>query len=148
VNTKPENNATKLSRREFLNRAATIPGLAVAVAPSFLSGCSSSSGPTPIKLGLLHSQTGTMAISETALRDSEVMAIEEINAAGGVLGRPIEAVIEDTRSRFTDLFPKKARKLLVEDKVAAVFGCWTSSSRKAVLPVFEELNGLLFYPVQ
>jgi urea transport system substrate-binding protein len=76
------------------------------------------------------------------------MAIEEINSAGGVLGRPIEAVIEDTRSRFTDLFPKKARKLLAEDKVAAVFGCWTSSSRKAVLPVLEEHNGLLFYPVQ
>jgi urea transport system substrate-binding protein len=89
-----------------------------------------------------------MAISETALRDAEVMAIEEINAVGGVLGRPLEAVIEDTRSRFTDLFPKKARRLLAEEKVAVVFGCWTSASRKAVLPVFEELNGLLFYPVQ
>ena len=89
-----------------------------------------------------------MAISEISLRDMELMAIEEINAAEGVLGRPIEPVIEDTRSRFTDLFPKKAAKLLGEDKVAADFGCWTSASRKAVLPVFEQHNGLLFYPVQ
>ena len=76
------------------------------------------------------------------------MAIDEINAKGGVLGRRIEPIVEDGRSRFTTVFPMKARKLLVEDKVAVVFGCWTSSSRKAVLPVFEESNGLLFYPVQ
>jgi urea transport system substrate-binding protein len=76
-----------------------------------------------------------------------VLAIEEINAAGGVLGRPIEAVIEDTRSRSKDLYPKKAQKLLLEDKVAAIFGCWTSSSRKAVIQVLERHNGLLFYPV-
>jgi urea transport system substrate-binding protein len=105
-------------------------------------------GATPIKVGILHSQTGTMAISETSLRDMELMAIEEINATSGVLGRPVEAIVEDPRSRFTELFPKKARKLLLEDKVAVVFGCWTSVSRKAVLPVFEEHNGLLFYPVQ
>ena len=92
--------------------------------------------------------TGTMSLSETSLRDAELMAIDEINAAGGVLGRQIEAIVKDPRSRFADLFPKLARKLLVEDQVAAVFGCWTSSSRKAVLPVFEEHNGLLFYPLQ
>jgi urea transport system substrate-binding protein len=127
----------------------TVPALtAGALAPVTLSGCTRSAGVPPIKVGLLHSQTGTMAISETSLRDTGVMAIEEINAAGGVLGRMIEPVIEDTRSRFTDLFPKKARKLLAQDKVAAIFGCWTSASRKAVLPVLEEHDGLLFYPVQ
>jgi urea transport system substrate-binding protein len=139
-----------MTRRDFLRRGAAAPTVAAAgaFAPFAVSGCGRSSGASPIKIGLLHSQTGTMAMSETPLRDAGILAIEEINAAGGVLGRPIEAVIEDTRSRFTDLFPKKARKLLVEDKVAAVFGCWTSSSRKAVLPVLEEHNGLLFYPVQ
>jgi urea transport system substrate-binding protein len=101
-----------------------------------------------VKVGILHSQTGTMSISEISLRDAELLAIDEINAKGGVLGRQIEPVVEDGRSRFTTVFPKKARKLLLEDKVAVVFGCWTSSSRKAVLPVVEELNGLLFYPVQ
>jgi urea transport system substrate-binding protein len=139
-----------LNRRDFLQRAATVPTVAAAgaFAPCFVSGCGRSAGAAPIKVGLLHSQTGTMAISETSLRDAGLMAIEEINSAGGVLGRPIEPVIEDTRSRFTDLFPKKAKKFLAEDKVVAVFGCWTSSSRKAVLPVLEEHNGLLFYPVQ
>src|SRR5438046_8421239 len=76
------------------------------------------------------------------------MAIDEINSAGGVLGRKIEAIVEDPESKFTDVFPEKARKLLLKDQVAAVFGCWTSVSRKNVLPVFEENNGLLFYPVQ
>jgi urea transport system substrate-binding protein len=143
-----EHQAATMSRRDFLRHGATVPTLAGAFAPLVISGCGRSSGPTPIKVGLLHSQTGTMALSESPLRDAGVMAIEEINAAGGVLGTPVEAVIEDTRSRFTDLFPKKARKLLAEDKVAALFGCWTSSSRKAVLPVLEENHGLLFYPVQ
>jgi urea transport system substrate-binding protein len=139
-----------MTRRDFLQQGRNLPALAAAgsFAPSVLSGCGSSAGATPIKVGILHSQTGSMAISETALRDAELMAMEEINAAGGVLGRAIEPVIEDPRSRFTDLFPEKARRLPVEHKVAAVFGCWTSSSRKAVLPVFEEHNGLLFYPVQ
>lgn len=89
-----------------------------------------------------------MLISETSLRDAELMAIGEINARGGVLGHQIDPIIEDGRSRFTQVFPKQARKLLLEDEVAVVFGCWTSVSRKAVKPVFEELNGLLFYPVQ
>jgi urea transport system substrate-binding protein len=89
-----------------------------------------------------------MAISETSLRDIELFAIEEINAAGGVLGSRIEPIVEDPKSRFDDLFPRRARKLLTEEGAVAVFGCWTSASRKAVLPVFEELDRLLFYPVQ
>src|SRR5438128_7031567 len=89
-----------------------------------------------------------MAISETSLKDVELMALEEINKAGGVLGKQIEAVVEDPESKFTDVFPEKAKKLLLKDKVAAVFGCWTSVSRQNVKPVFEENNGLLFYPVQ
>ena len=120
-----------------------------ALAPLMLSGCDSQKPEqATVKVGILHSQTGTMAISEISLVDMEIMAIEEINAAGGVLGRMIQPVIEDARSRSADVFPKKATKLLVEDKVAAVFGCWTSSSRIAVLPVFEKHNGLLFYPLQ
>jgi urea transport system substrate-binding protein len=150
LNRKRERKTPTTTRREFLARASTISTLATAgaFAPIALSGCGKPAGRLPIKVGLLHSQTGTMAISETPLRDAGILAIEEINAAGGVLGRPIEAVIEDTRSRMTDLFPKKARRLLAEHKVAVIFGCWTSSSRKAVIPVLEELHGLLFYPVQ
>ncbi len=150
MNATPDAQTGGMSRRDFLKRGGAVPALATAgsLGASIFSGCGRASGAAPIKVGILHSQTGTMAISETGLRDAEIMAIEEINAAGGVLGRLLEPVVEDTRSRFTDLFPKKARKLLADEKVAVVFGCWTSSSRKAVLPVFEELNGLLFYPVQ
>ena len=101
-----------------------------------------------VKVGILHSQTGTMAISEKSLIDAEMLAIEEINEAGGVLKKKIVPVIEDPESKFTTVFPEKAKKLLLEDKVAVVFGCWTSVSRTNVLPVFEENNGLLFYPVQ
>jgi urea transport system substrate-binding protein len=101
----------------------------------------------PIKVGVLHSLSGTMAISETALKNTALMAFEEINAKGGVMGRPIEPVVVDPASNWP-LFAEKARQLITQDKVAAVFGCWTSVSRKSVLPVFEELNGLLFYPVQ
>src|ERR1700737_2200193 len=100
-----------------------------------------------IKVGILHSLSGTMAISETSLKDVALMTIEEINAKGGVLGRKIDAVVVDPASNWP-LFAEKARELLQKDNVAAVFGCWTSVSRKSVLPVFEELNGLLFYPVQ
>lgn len=100
-----------------------------------------------IKVGILHSLSGTMAISEVSLKDAEMMAIEEINAAGGVLGKKIEPVIEDGASDWPK-FAEKAKKLLQNDKVATVFGCWTSASRKAVLPVFEANNGLLWYPVQ
>lgn len=100
-----------------------------------------------IKIGVLHSLSGTMAISEVSLKDVVEMAVEEINAKGGVLGKKIEPVIVDPASDW-DLFAEKAKELLLEKKVAAVFGCWTSVSRKSVLPVFEEHNGLLFYPVQ
>ncbi|MCG5243732.1 urea ABC transporter substrate-binding protein [Azospirillum doebereinerae] len=100
-----------------------------------------------IKVGILHSLSGTMAISETTLKDVMLMLIEEQNKKGGVLGKKLEAVVVDPASNWP-LFAEKARELLTKDKVAAVFGCWTSVSRKSVLPVFEELNGLLFYPVQ
>jgi urea transport system substrate-binding protein len=101
----------------------------------------------PIKVGILHSLSGTMAISETSLKDVALMTIAEINAKGGLLGRKIEPVVVDPASNWP-LFAEKARQLLEKDKVSVVFGCWTSVSRKSVLPVFEELNGLLFYPVQ
>jgi len=101
----------------------------------------------PVKIGILHSLTGTMAISETSLRDAVLMAVDEINAKGGVLGRKIEPVIVDPASNW-DLFAEKAKQLISQDKVSVVFGCWTSVSRKSVLPVFESLKGLLFYPVQ
>jgi urea transport system substrate-binding protein len=100
-----------------------------------------------IKVGVLHSLSGTMAISETTLKDVMLMLIEDQNKKGGLLGKKLEAVVVDPASNWP-LFAEKARELLQKDKVAAVFGCWTSVSRKSVLPVFEELNGLLFYPVQ
>jgi urea transport system substrate-binding protein len=100
-----------------------------------------------IKVGILHSLSGTMAISETTLKDTMLMLIDEQNKKGGLLGKKLEAVVVDPASNWP-LFAEKARELLEKEKVAAVFGCWTSVSRKSVLPVFEELNGLLFYPVQ
>src|SRR5690349_24048740 len=100
-----------------------------------------------IKVGVLHSLSGTMAISETTLKDVALMTIDEINEKGGLLGKKLEPVVVDPASNWL-LFAEKARELLTKDKVAATFGCWTSVSRKSVLPVFEELNGLLFYPVQ
>ncbi|EKN6135627.1 TPA: urea ABC transporter substrate-binding protein [Yersinia enterocolitica] len=100
-----------------------------------------------IKVGILHSLSGTMAISETPLKDMALMSIDDINAHGGVLGKQLEPVIVDPASNWP-LFAEKARQLLTQDKVAVVFCAWTSVSRKSVLPVFEELNGLLFYPVQ
>ena len=100
-----------------------------------------------IKVGILHSLSGTMAISETALKNVALMTIEEINAKGGVMGKQLEPVVVDPASNWP-LFAEKARQLISQDKVAAVFGCWTSVSRKSVNPVFKELNSLLFYPVQ
>ncbi|MCP1337068.1 urea ABC transporter substrate-binding protein [Futiania mangrovi] len=100
-----------------------------------------------IKVGILHSLSGTMAISETTLKDVMLMLIEEQNKKGGVLGKQLEAVVVDPASDWP-LFAEKARELIAQEKVAAVFGCWTSVSRKSVLPVFEELNSILFYPVQ
>ena len=100
-----------------------------------------------IKIGILHSLSGTMAISETILKDLMLMQVAELNAKGGLLGKNVEAVVVDPASNWP-LFAEKARELLSKDKVSAVFGCWTSVSRKSVLPVFEELNGLLFYPLE
>ena len=100
-----------------------------------------------IKIGVLHSLSGTMAISETTLKDTILMMVDDINKKGGLLGKKVEAVVVDPASNWP-LFAEKARDLLSKEKVAVVFGCWTSVSRKSVLPVFEELNGLLFYPVQ
>ncbi len=100
-----------------------------------------------IKVGILHSLSGTMAISETTLKDVMLMLIDEQNKKGGLLGKKLEAVVVDPASNWP-LFAEKARELISKDKVAAVFGCWTSVSRKSVLPVFKELDSILFYPVQ
>jgi urea transport system substrate-binding protein len=104
-------------------------------------------GADTIKVGVLHSLSGTMAISETTLKDTILMMVDEQNKAGGLLGKQLEAVVVDPASNWP-LFAEKARELISKKKVDVVFGCWTSVSRKSVLPVFEELNGLLFYPVQ
>jgi urea transport system substrate-binding protein len=121
-----------------------------AVAAAVIAGApmaaTAQSGGT-IRIGVLHSLSGTMAISETTLKDTILMMVDDVNKKGGLLGKKVEAVVVDPASNWP-LFAEKARDLLSKDKVAAVFGCWTSVSRKSVLPVFEELNGLLFYPVQ
>ena len=128
----------KLTRRRL---GAVAAGLMLAL------GMPAARAAEPIKIGILHSLSGTMAISETVLKDLMLMMVAEQNAKGGLLGRPIEAVVVDPASNWP-LFAEKARDLLAREKVAAVFGCWTSVSRKSVLPVFEELNGLLFYPLE
>ena len=120
---------------------------AVAMAVAALGFSSLASAADTIKVGVLHSLSGTMAISETVLKDTVLMAIEEINAKGGVLGKKLEPVVVDPASNWP-LFAEKAKQLISQDKVVVTFGCWTSVSRKSVLPVVEELNGLLFYPVQ
>ncbi len=112
-----------------------------------LSSCSKKEESKTVKVGILHSLSGTMAISETSVRDAELLAIKEINAAGGVLGKQIEVVQEDGASE-PQIFAERARKLIQNDKVATIFGCWTSASRKAVKPVVEETGALLWYPVQ
>jgi urea transport system substrate-binding protein len=132
-----------MKRRKLLKILSLTACLAIAAVASLTRAASSE----PIKVGILHSLSGTMAISETSLKDVALMTIEEINKNGGVMGRQIEPVVVDPASNWP-LFAEKARQLLSQDKVAVVFGCWTSVSRKSVLPVFEELNGLLFYPVQ
>jgi urea transport system substrate-binding protein len=135
------------NRRLVVKHLAAIAGaLAASATLGWIAPAAYAQGKT-IKVGVLHSLSGTMAISETVLKDTALMAIEEINAKGGVMGYKIEPVVVDPASNWP-LFAEKARQLLTQDKVAAVFGCWTSVSRKSVLPVFEELNGLLFYPVQ
>src|SRR6201989_2059329 len=130
-----------MQRRRFLQRAA------IAVALASAGYCGGALAAAHVKVGILHSLSGTMAISETVLKDVALMTFDEINASGGVMGKKLEPVVVDPASNWP-LFAEKARQLISQDKVAVVFGCWTSVSRKSVLPVFEELNGLLFYPVQ
>ena len=132
-----------MQRRSFVK---SIAAGALVTAVSLIPGRYALAADT-IKVGILHSLSGTMAISETVLKDVTLMAIDEINVKGGVLGKKLEAVVVDPASNWP-LFAEKARQLLTQDKVAVVFGGWTSVSRKSMLPVFEELNGLLFYPVQ
>jgi len=154
-----------VARSKFATRAIAAPAALVAVG-LVLTACGSRAGDTPdssagasggtscvdtsgdtIKVGSLNSLSGTMAISEVTVRDSIALAVEEINADGGVLGKQIQVVAEDGASEPT-VFAEKAEKLISSDCVAAVFGGWTSSSRKAMLPVFEDRNALLYYPVQ
>ena len=147
----------RVSRRGILKAgaglsvAAAIGALGIACGDDDDGGSRAPSAPaTPvaaIKVGILHSLSGTMSISEVSVKDAELLAIEEINAAGGVMGKKLEPVVEDGASDWPT-FAEKAKKLIQSDKVACVFGCWTSASRKAVLPVFEGLKGLLWYPVQ
>ncbi len=128
------------------SRHRTLAALGLLAALALPTGAVRAADDT-IKVGILHSLSGTMAISETTLKDVMLMLIEEQNKKGGVLGKKLEAVVVDPASNWP-LFAEKARELIEKDKVAAVFGCWTSVSRKSVLPVFEELNNILFYPVQ
>ncbi len=130
------------TRRNFLKMTVISSLMAVSGLASF-----SALAADTIKVGILHSLSGTMAISETALKETALMTIADINAHGGVMGKKLEAVVVDPASNWP-LFAEKSRQLLTKDKVDVVFGCWTSVSRKSVLPVFKELNGLLFYPVQ
>src|ERR1700675_4339004 len=129
-----------MSRRRWL---AATAGLVLGLA----SFTSAKAADDTIKVGVLHSLSGTMAISETTLKDTILFLIDEQNKKGGVLGKKLEAVVVDPASNWP-LFAEKARELITKDKVAVVFGCWTSVSRKSVLPVFKELNNILFYPVQ
>jgi urea transport system substrate-binding protein len=138
-NYKPENQMV-FTRRSLLGSVAL--GLSVA-----FGGALPATAADTIKVGILHSLSGTMAISETTLKDVMLMLIAEQNAKGGLLGKKLEPVVVDPASNWP-LFAEKARELISQKKVAAVFGCWTSVSRKSVLPVFKELNSILFYPVQ
>ena len=140
----------RIKRRSFLT-GATALGVGAATwsltkAPyGFVRNIAKAQEGATIKVGILHSLSGTIAIIERSLHNAELLAIEEINAKGGVLGKKIEPVIEDPQS-MVQVFNEKAKKLLLEDKVTAVLGCYTSASRQSVLPVFEEHNGLLLYP--
>ncbi len=153
----------RINRRKFLLYGGATVGTSILLkacgssqptatsSPAATSGspaspAASASGDT-IKVGILHSLSGTMAISEKSVVDAEQLAIKEINAAGGVLGKQIEAIVEDGASDWPT-FAEKSKKLIDQDKVVAVFGCWTSASRKAVLPVYEEKKHMLWYPVQ
>jgi urea transport system substrate-binding protein len=149
----------QFGRREFIILGSTAAGsillkacgnstptASTSASPEASPAASAASGDT-IKVGILHSLSGTMAISEKSVVDAEQLAIEEINNAGGVLGKKIEAIVEDGASDWPT-FNEKAKKLIDQDKVVTIFGCWTSASRKAVLPTFESKNHMLWYPVQ
>jgi urea transport system substrate-binding protein len=146
-------NILKPTRRELLTGAAALSATAMlapqALAQQFPTAKVNTTGlavtDSEVTVGILHSITGTMAISETGSVEAEKLAIDQINSKGGVLGRKIKFIQEDGASDWPT-FAEKAKKLLVNDKCAAVFGCWTSASRKAVLPVFEQYNGMLYYP--
>ncbi|TWG86754.1 amino acid/amide ABC transporter substrate-binding protein (HAAT family) [Cupriavidus gilardii J11] len=131
-----------MKRRDVLKLSAVAAAAMIGTSPLAFA-----QSKEPIKVGILHSLSGTMAISETSLKDVALMTIDEINKSGGVLGRKLVPVVVDPASNWP-LFAEKARQLITNDKVAVTFGCWTSVSRKSVLPVYEELNSLLFYPVQ
>src|SRR6201998_4110412 len=133
-----------MKRRSLLKFGSMSGALALAGKVPFAHAQSDSG---PIKVGVLHSLSGTMAISETSLKDTALMTIADINKNGGVMGRQLQPVVVDPAANWP-LFAEKARQMITQEKCAVVFGCWTSVSRKSVLPVFEELNGLLFYPVQ
>ena len=130
----------RFTRRSWLNAAAALLVLSGL-------GATQARAEDTIKIGILHSLSGTMAISETTLKDTVLMMVDDLNKKGGLLGKKVEAVVVDPASNWP-LFAEKARELISKDHVAVVFGCWTSVSRKSVLPVFKELNSLLFYPVQ
>ena len=130
------------SRRGFIKSVSVI-----AASIAMMGSMQFANAADTIKVGILHSLSGTMAISETALKDMALMTIDEINKKGGVLGKQLEPVVVDPASDWP-MFATKERQLITQDKVAVTFGCWTSVSRKSVLPVVKELNGLLFYPVQ
>ncbi len=129
-----------------MNMKKLLTGLALSIAATTLSFSGHAAEGT-IKVGVLHSLSGTMAISETTLKDTVLMMIDAQNKKGGVMGKKLEAVVVDPASDWP-LFAEKARELITKNKVSVIFGCWTSVSRKSALPVLEELNGLLFYPVQ
>ena len=132
---------------QYWKKTAQVLGVAASMGIAAAQVTAAQAQEETIKVGILHSLSGTMAISETTLKDVMLMLIEQQNEKGGLLGKKLEAVVVDPASDWP-LFAEKARQLISQDEVAAVFGCWTSVSRKSVLPVFEELNSILFYPVQ
>lgn len=134
---------SQFNRRNFMKAGGTVIVVGATAGASLLPGLAAAE--EPVKIGLLHSLSGTIAIAEASLVDAEKLAVEEINATGGVLGRKIEVVVEDGASE-NPVFAEKARKLIERDKVAAIMGCYTSASRKAVLPALNQGKGLLYYP--
>jgi urea transport system substrate-binding protein len=144
ISTRPHSSETNHMSSPSLSSWLRATATGVLATLASLTGLSAAD---TVKIGVLHSLSGTMAISEISCKDATLLAVKEINAAGGVLGKKIEPVVVDPNSNW-DLFAEKAKQLVLQDKVAVTFGCWTSVSRKSVLPVYEQNNALLFYPVQ